>query len=922
MDIVETIERLDKHVEGFYSKKDVNIARKAGEALCKIILLNYEQNEMAEHTKYEALIQSISYKNINISKLFGERLQSELKILQTYGNAASHDGGEQLSSEDLLRINQALVNLLKMTFDTKDQLNIDQKTPSFIYKLLNVREAQEENWRCQQIISSIYPNRTYLNSIKDKDYEFHVIQDADSRHLGFISLNRNIAFSQALSKCLVDENLKNLTSLTFLFPLEISNTTKTPVKNRKEYIQKTASELLKNHPKISCSYEFYEDYIWDKCLPSYIKRDNSPEPSPYFIDQKLHLNNSSHLSLEFVDSLTRNYSATNKPLSIIFGQGGVGKTTFCEQAVQKINTQLSSGIKRKAIFISSIDIPEDFASKTTKISSIEDLYSLVFSNDDELIDRTALALNISCGNLIIIIDGLDEIISKLKDKFSISDFFSSIKRLNDTYFNCKILITSREIEIGIEQDENIDIYFLRGFDENLITKYLRKRFRSDEKLIDKADENIKNISSTDEITPLIIRLICDLTEDDSETNPQHEGSRYLKEQQPLDKVLLQIISREIKKQSLSMNTDQYFEMLKSIAFEHKGKISKEELREIVEYIVMDNTTSFYKFNDNAFKGYLSSPLFQESGNEIRIRYDSIEFLIKARYITNLINTHNTEKKKDNTIRHCLAHDCFKGGSLVKEIVTFKEQDTDFEKNLIREVISSSKDELEVFDRKVISALLYIFFEKKGHDRMRNSAYLTELFGESRITGISIFGDFYPIDFCTITVSNGHFDGFGNLSKSSLPSKQTVFDDCKFINFSKSGFGKNVIHPENFNVGCEICQELQEVLDATEQAQAKKIENTEENLMKIFKVGFKNGNFIWKSLELHKQQCASIKTRHTLISILTVIEQHGIVIKEKAKDSVQIGYRVNGDHALEVKDFLTQNITGKNIIRLIENINSL
>ncbi|WP_414456437.1 NACHT domain-containing protein [Enterobacter hormaechei] len=179
------------------------------------------------------------------------------------------------------------------------------------------------------------------------------------------------------------------------------------------------------------------------------------------------------MSLDYVDSLIYDYRLDKKPLHVIFGQGGVGKTTFCEQAVQRINSKMNDGLKKKAIFISSIDINDDNLSTMSEISTIEDLYSLVFNSDEDTkIEKNSLGLNISCGNLIIIIDGLDELISKLKDKFNVDGFFESIHNLNDTYSNCTIIITSREISLDKLDHQNSNILHLKGFDDSLIIKYL------------------------------------------------------------------------------------------------------------------------------------------------------------------------------------------------------------------------------------------------------------------------------------------------------------------------------------------------------------------------------------------------------------------------------------------------------------------
>jgi len=917
MDVAQILERLNNHVETYFVRKDTNSARKAGEAVCKIIILNTNSPQDL-NVKFDQLINSLVPSKTSLPKLYLNRIQHELKILQALGNADSHDGEEVLNPEDFTKINNSLMNLLYYLFSNNGEFFVDCKIPSYIYSLMQGRAFNDDDWRCQQIISTIYPNRKYLKSLQDKDFELYIVEDADNRRLGFLGLKRNVAFNQAFSKALIHENIKELNSLTFLFPVEISKATGETVKGRKEYIQKQSAVLLKSYQNISCSYHFYEDYIWEKCLPENIKSSDSLTLSPDFIDQNLHNEKESFLSLSFVDKLVTN-GTHKKPLNIIFGQGGVGKTTFCEQAVQKINDKLKDGHKKKAIFISSNDIPDESISASVGVSSIEDLYMMVFDNDEDgLIEKSNLALNISCGNLILIIDGLDEIISKLKDKFIAGDFFESIKLLNDTYRNCTVIITSREINLGTYDNDNMEVLFLKGFDDNLINTYLAKKFRAEKNLISQAYDNIKQICENGEITPLIIRLVSDLTKDNGKLAAKNIECSYLYNNDPLDKVLLQVIAREIKKQSLDMSADQYFGLLQSIVFEHSGKISEQDFKYQVEYILSSGESQkFYNYTQELFNSYLVSPLLQYNNGYLSIRYESISFLIKARFLTYVINSNDESIKKDKTINSSLAQDCFKGGALVKEISLKKRIDTDFEKIKVEEIISS--DDGSFINKKIMSAVLYIYLSNRIGNRKENAENIISLFGTAEIRNIAIFGSFYPLDFTLITVIDGYFDAYNNLAKSLFPEGDIVFKNCKFKNIDHKDFGKSVLSPHNFNSDCELSEGLDRVMEVFAQSQEKRKGLIEDDLVKIFKVGYKKGAFIWKSLDVYKQQCATLKTRYSLISILHALESAGYLMREAEKSSVNYGYRANPDYAVSIKDFVTQSIIDVELDEMISRL---
>lgn len=751
---------------------------------------------------------------------------------------------------------------------------------------------------------------------REKDYEFYGLIDADSRKIGILFIGRNVCFKQIFESVLITDNLKDISSLTFLFPIEISSTTGTPVKNRKEYIEKISQEIINKPSNVKYSYEFIEDYIWDRCLPAKAKEISEPPSEPYFIDQELSSINKNLPSLEFVDAVIKNKLQDKKPIYLIFGDGGAGKTTFCEQAIQKINEYQRNGHKKKAILLSSYDIPEHQSTTGVNIESLQSLYSIFSENDENSIDVQSLTLNVSSGNLLIIIDGLDEIQSKLKERFVLEKFIESVIKLNDTYLNCSVIITSREINKSVFDQYDVDIFHLKGFDDILIKKYLNKRFDGDEKTIFRAKENITEIGKNSNITPLIIRLICDLANDDPSKQFNDVTEKYFKQDNPLDKVIFQLINREIAKQSLGINCDEYFEILRDIVFEYSGVVTKENFDFIIECLLSASVRSTKQDSFNNF--YLSILLSNE--NEIfKIKYDSLEFWIKARNLSYLINEKDDELNKN--VLKTLAQDCYKGGVLVKEIGKYKKSNTTYECNLIRNVVSKNEN-LDNSQRKLISALLYIYFEKIHSDKNDNSVAILDVFSiekNGKIKGLSIYGDFYPLDFSFFTVVDGYFNDYSNLAKSSIPGEKKVFYSSQFSNISKNEFGKESLQKENFHDDCTLCEEMLSAIALNTESNENKLDHIKNDLEKIFKVGFKGSAFIWKSEQLYLSKCTSLKSNIPLENYLQVLKKEGFLIQESAKSSPDIGYKVSDQYMLEIKEFLSQRLISNSINALMKTI---
>ena len=76
----------------------------------------------------------------------------------------------------------------------------------------------------------------------------------------------------------------------------------------------------------------------------------------------------------------------------------------------------------------------------SRIESIYDIYELYakYQGHGKLFERSTFDLAVVCGNLTIIIDGLDELSSLFQDKFDAGAFLESLKQLHDQLGSCHI----------------------------------------------------------------------------------------------------------------------------------------------------------------------------------------------------------------------------------------------------------------------------------------------------------------------------------------------------------------------------------------------------------------------------------------------------------------------------------------------------
>lgn len=921
------LERLTGHLESYNSTDKANDARKIGECICKVILASSAKTiSLSGETKFDSLIQSLSNTNFseNISHI--KKIRLELSNIQTLTNIDSHDNPVGLTPEDNVKIKASLTSIFKDCFDAKEHFDIDAKIPAAIYAFIGKFIQEQENWRGSEIISLVYPNRNQTKLSKENDFEFYKLNELSNQVLGFVFLGRNISFSKAVNALFTNyrNDILSMSNITVIFPKEISKHTGKEIKDRKKNIeQKFEGHIEKIKNKFS--FDFIEDYIWEHCLPNTFKSASNITKEPYFVDQWLYnhdkQNSNKILSLEFIRNLLNNKNTGDKPISVIIGDGGIGKTTFCTQAIDMVDSELANGKKKRAFLLSSVDLPDELSNSGSQVNSIYGLYTLLKEDDETALTSQNLALNISSGNVLIIIDGIDEIESKLKERFNLNTFLESVIQMNDTYQNCNVILTTRQKDLSLYDKSNIEVYQLTGFNKGLIESYLKIRYKGNQlsnqakikEYIEKL--NLKS-SDTGGITPLVLNLICDFVETESDKQQDNFYTpKYFKFENPLDKVVFQIIQREIIKHDLRISVDTYFELLKDIIFDYNSNISKIDLAELISF----NLSPGNQASENIDESFYISPLLKQNGEDYKLKHDSLESWIKARFFAYLINT-SEPSIIENSFK-ILEKECYRGGVLTSEILKFLDSQYFDKLSALLKYVIEKKNSETASTRKIISAILYLSISNSSRDE--NTSNLLSLFKKQtgeQLNFLSIYGNFIPLDFTKFTVKNGFFSGYNCLSKSNFPKNKVVFMDCEFKDIDTTAFKKDSLSTEHFE-GCKMPETVRHVIHQNESTRSNQVDAVKHDLKKILKVGFKSSAFIWKSEPLYRQQCATLRCGISLQKLLEKLTETTFLVKEPEKNSSQTGYRVELNKQNMVSKYLTQGICTPEIDKLITELMS-
>ena len=932
----------------------LNNARKSGEALCKTVLLKHYGDETGikiirgqvkrdgsiiparnpKELNFETLINHvvtdendyIIIKNRNIRS----KTRSNLSVIQAYANPASHDSNSSESRSDLGDARVAKFILTELIIWLYEEY-LGEPLPELLVQHVSAARSKyvegDEKGNCYEdlrgldIVKLCYPRQkivvetNYSDTRRKISYEFIAVEVARNNIIGHLFVKGKITIDNTLQHFI--ENLKvELSSLKLCSPRIMNSETGKQI-DRMRGIKEKFTDLANEQLHARTEYFLIDDFVWQYCLSQDAEKLNlHVDQEQYFIDQELfQIKDKERIqpqpSLSFVEELLESSEKRN-PINIIVGRGGVGKTTFCEQAVSLINSRH----QRKALLISSTDlrnVPPD-----SEVSSVTDLYRLFalevkHTEANDVLEPNNLEINISCGNIILIIDGLDEIESTLGSNFNLDHFLKSAISLNEAHRRCSIVITSRDYYLDrYVQRDSVNKFELLGFSSELVDKYLEKRLSSSSQ-IKKARRYIAgfHIAENDRHTPLYLALISDLLEREElfedEPNFELSESDYYHHCFPLDNLVYQLLRREIVKQSLDITCDEYFKLIAEISVEHKGSISKKDLNEYIEYSFSFEATAHNE--SEKYKQIYVSPILAvgENSQTFRIKYDFMEIWIQARLFFFNYKNGNCPNSMQN-----LFAELYDGSSpLLEELLRMKAA-IQFEylekgKNMLKELIKiyrSSQDNRQIYlARKSISGLLYFCLsENTGKNKSDNSDILIHLFGTNRLSNVCIFGKFFPLDFTTIEVHEGWFERYESFDKCKFPENEGVFYDSTFKDINpKINMASNTKLFDN----CRLSDELKRAVVDGKGSIGNLYSRIRDDLTRILKVGFSRNRFSWKSHGIYKTE-ASPKD-FPLDKYLKFLMIKGVLIKILNKSGSGHGFEVSEHFKDSAKNLITNSI---------------
>lgn len=661
---------------------------------------------------------------------------------------------------------------------------------------------------------------------------------------------------------------------------------------------------------------YIDEFIRNACTPAFIDADENKQflQISNFILPTYY--NSSNRNIE---SLVEHWQySLSEPILVIKGTGGIGKTTFAQYIVDNIitNSPLTS-----VLFIDSVKIKDNLIRRNRYVEQlgIYNFYEALFNHDDSTEDKLTeevFRLNLDAGNIILVIDGLDEVISKIPN-FNVDIFLKSISVKSNELGGGKVIITCRTHFWN--QANNVSSHFkeieLRPFDIKQTTEFFAKSFESNrkrEKALKFADEFKFSDSENENVYhPYvldIIRTIIDTENEAIELDLTEFSSSILNNSVKNDYIIYRVCDRE-RKRIGQISIDEQLRFFIYLASERRSNIQILNFKKEIELALgkqIDN------INIEAFK---SHPFLQKNGNSITFRYDFFAEVFKSIYLANFFNLSNDFKALTDTFLDIIGENCWYGSSLnsevVKRIKGWSEDDYLFVSEIVDKV--TLIDNINI-DRKrevianVFNIALLINHRFNSNDIDSNTMLLKAIFEKhiNQIDNLCIINlnteNNLKFNFSSLKINSAYIDGYNSFYECSF-NDETKFYNSHILNIDSKT--KNTKLPNSIFIDCIYDKNIAEAINDFYEEQKSNTDRAKIFINSFFHLFYTNGRLgrQWEEKIIKPRFKGVDKYNYGYKKVIKILKQHEVLLSADEKDGVKlfISDEHKGDVVRYVKD---------------------
>ena len=563
-----------------------------------------------------------------------------------------------------------------------------------------------------------------------------------------------------------------------------------------------------------------KEYLWEFGIDEEFKAPLNAEPPLNYVDQAIAVNGVSigTTARELVLEKLRGKPECNAHL--VVAAGGMGKTWLCRSVASEMTSDVTK--ENLVVLIQAENLRnyvQEVGSAHVQVSSVFDLYQLHAQSQksDRLYDKGTFELAVIAGNIVLIIDGLDELATVLQERFDLNRFLGSIVALSSSLSSSHILITTRD-SLLIDSDASIEFgiarYELLGFNSVDWMRYARRRFLSNPnnaEIVSRLNATLSSTRLKDDggrVVPFFVDVLCTMFEDEAQTNSK-ETFEFIEEETPYpsnnditDHVIHSVFRREIRRQTIDLDATQLIALVSELVSEQGDSFSIDSLRHLLEL--------YYETRANALLQKISlNPFFQVSPTHIRLRYDFLQSYFRALFLIECLVGKLHSPEALNAYAKANASESPEVAYLRKYYEgRLNHLDVQLQTlvPMLRECVRNNSDQKRVeLGRRAVSGVLKIYLEARNFSGARMSDKIVELLpghsGGHSIDGLCVYGEFPPLDFNDKTIFNSKFLDYKNFARSKFTGSK--FISCVFENCAGDTLANSSIHHAEFDPSCTL-----------------------------------------------------------------------------------------------------------------------
>jgi hypothetical protein len=572
----------------------------------------------------------------------------------------------------------------------------------------------------------------------------------------------------------------------------------------------------------------YKDYIWNFCIDESLKRSDPPSEIANYTDQSLSYENDQG-ELTIADSardllvdLLQQPSSTSAHL--VVAPGGMGKTSLCLAVATKLHNR--QDLHSSVIVIQAESIKRYIAgtgAPGSRIDSVFQLYELYVRHHhfDHEFDRNTFELAFLSGNLVIVIDGLDEFVSLFPDAFSLDIFLASLDEFHRELGSSAVLLTTRNsqlvehIKLG---DLSVVRYDLLGFDRRTCESYLRRRFNKYSNggaIAAKVQSQIDKVQLREQderVVPFFADIAATVVEDglkddtSEELEISEDPTPYPSNNDLTDHIIHSVMRREEVRHGLDLSVNDVVQLLSSLVVDFSKRWPKTEM--------LERLTIYYDNRGPVLNAKIGlNPLLIQTDDYIELRYSFLASYFEVVHLLHGITRHSLEREfikslarlstEANEFRELKRYFSSRRDELIKaaaSLISLLRKEADF-KN------STHRIECEQA-RRAIASLLNLAAQVIGGSAQHITETVLRLYGITpntnsplTVSGLHVRGDFPIMDLSNLTVTNSSFTGYKKLLSCKYQNTQFMY--CSFDLCFDPSIQTSSLDPKSLDQTCEL-----------------------------------------------------------------------------------------------------------------------